>query len=362
MFSHDLRLVLSPEDQYWFQGGWQSYQGESTLYNEAFSPSEVAHGKHIWGGLMLPDSLPLLGNGMGDCLCMRFQGDGSVLELVEWHHEGSDWTHCGYSIQEALSANRVNFDASAVYSAPLSPVVVAETNCKRALQSRLHEVCAATGGRNLSRLAGVEWALFRTWLFDPSLIPEDKLKALSESLEIKAGELISQNWTLAAEQAESVLKLRDDLAWPYAVVGWANERNGRISAAKDAYRAGLMKLGSSSSFTSNWTRINSLLEGKFAAERLTALADSGLDSQAREYLDALKNRAVRRYWTGQAQRATERREYSRAYQDLYAAGWDQVYFNDIGEVLSLLTDAAAKAGFNTLAELASLHRRSLQAG
>jgi hypothetical protein len=164
-----LHLRLELEEQEWFQGGWQSFDGESACYNEAFDPNETAdHAKHLWGGQMLPDTFPVLGNGMGDCLNVRFNGDGSILEFVEWHHEGGHWNHWGYSIQQALSLNHAKFDQSEGLildpssRATLSPIVIGEATCRRALKSRLHEECALKGGGRLAKQLGVEWSLFRT--------------------------------------------------------------------------------------------------------------------------------------------------------------------------------------------------------
>jgi hypothetical protein len=350
----------------WFQGGWQSFDGDSACYNEPFNLKETLdHGKHVWGGQMLPDTLPILGNGMGDCVNVRFNGDGSISEFVEWHHEGGHWNHWGYSIQQVFSLNYLKFDRLEEFAfdlsshADLSPIVIREAACRRALRSRLHEVCAVKGGGKLAKQLGVEWNLFKTWLFDPALIPRDKVKLLATSLGIREEELISQNWALALEQAESILKLRNDLAWPYVVIGWACERERQIPKAKDAYRAGLMKLGSSASFTANWTRTNSARASKFAAERLIALGDSELDSDARNYIDALINRRTREYWLNQAERASERGDHGQAYQQFYAAGWDFFYSNDIGLILTSLMAEAEKAGLSTLAALASLHLESV---
>lgn len=314
---------------------------------------------------MLPDTLPILGNGMGDCVNVRFNGDGSISEFVEWHHEGGHWSHWGYSIQQVLSLNYLKFERLEEFAADLSshadlsPIVIREAACRRALRSRLHEVCALKGGGKLAKQLGVEWSLFKTWLFDPALIPSDKVKLLATSLGIREGELISQNWDLALEQAESILKLRNDLAWPYVVIGWACEREQQIPKAKDAYRAGLMKLGSSASFTANWTRTNSARASKFAAERLIALGDSGLDSDAHNYIDALTSGGTREYWLNQAERASERGDHGQAYQHYYAAGWDFFHSNNIGIILTSLMAEAEKAGLNTLAALASLHLGSL---
>jgi hypothetical protein len=361
-----LHLSLAPEEQAWFQGGWRAFDGESACYNQAFNPNDIAnHGKHVWGGQMLPDTIPIWGNGMGDCLNVRFKGDGSIFEFVEWHHEGGHWSHWGYSIQQVLCRNCQKFGRSEELlpdissHGELSPVVIGEATCRLALKSRLHEVCRVKGGGWLAKLLGVDWSLFKTWLFDPALIPRDKAELLSASLGIGEDELIFQDWALALEQAESVLKLRNDLAWPYAVIGWAYERQRKIPSAKDAYRAGLMKLGSSASFTANWTRTNSTRANKFAAERLIALCDSGLDSQARDYIDSLTGGRTREYWLNQAERASARGDHGQAYQHFYAAGWDFFFSNDMGTILSSLMMAAEKAGLGTLVVLASMHRESL---
>jgi hypothetical protein len=171
--------------------------------------------------------------------------------------------------------------------------------------------------------------------------------------------LIFQNWALALEQAESILKLRNDLAWIYVVIGWACERERKIQQAKEAYRAGLMKLGSSASFTANWTRTNPSRAGKFGAERLIALCDSSLDLQVYDYIDILKSGRTREYWLIQAERASVRGDHGEAYQHFYAAGWDLFYSNDIRIILNSFTTAAEKAGLSTLAAVASLHRDSL---
>jgi len=115
-----------------------------------------------------------------------------------------------------------------------------------------------TRGGKLAKQLGVEWNLFKTWLFDPALIPRDKVKLLATSLGIREEELISQNWALALEQAELILKLRNDLAWPYVVIGGACERERQIPEAKDAYRAGLMKLSLSA---------NGCSRGKISSKR-----------------------------------------------------------------------------------------------
>ncbi len=74
-------LQLSPSDKNWFEGGWRDFDGNASLYNQPLDPHEVLeHAEGIWGGMMLPDSIPLLKNGMGGSLCARFTNDGELLK------------------------------------------------------------------------------------------------------------------------------------------------------------------------------------------------------------------------------------------------------------------------------------------
>src|SRR5258708_23023019 len=57
----------------------------------------------VWGGQMLPDTLPFLGNGFGDHLCLRFNADGTLREIIRWCHEGGGWLPCGTSLESSLA-------------------------------------------------------------------------------------------------------------------------------------------------------------------------------------------------------------------------------------------------------------------
>ncbi len=56
----------------------------------------------IWGGFLLPDTLPIIGNDYGDWLCLRIAPDSTISELVHWSHCGGDWLPYGSSLAEAL--------------------------------------------------------------------------------------------------------------------------------------------------------------------------------------------------------------------------------------------------------------------
>ncbi len=56
----------------------------------------------VWPGLMLPDTLPLIGNEYGDWLCVRVDSSNRFGELVHWYHGGGDWIPVGRTIAEAV--------------------------------------------------------------------------------------------------------------------------------------------------------------------------------------------------------------------------------------------------------------------
>lgn len=56
----------------------------------------------IWGGLMPPDVLPLIGNEYGDWICGRIGPHDQIEELIFWYHGGGDWIPVGRTMQEAL--------------------------------------------------------------------------------------------------------------------------------------------------------------------------------------------------------------------------------------------------------------------
>jgi hypothetical protein len=57
---------------------------------------------------MPPNFLPLIGNGVGDWLCLRFvdpdvaQATGQATDVCHWYHGGGDWLPWGDSLAEAL--------------------------------------------------------------------------------------------------------------------------------------------------------------------------------------------------------------------------------------------------------------------
>jgi hypothetical protein len=89
-------LQLAPDDLNWFAGAWQYFQSAASSYNQPLDPKATLEcAESVWGGQMLPDTIPILANGAGDYLCARFNHDGTLSEIIEWRHEGYHWRHFG---------------------------------------------------------------------------------------------------------------------------------------------------------------------------------------------------------------------------------------------------------------------------
>jgi hypothetical protein len=58
--------------------------------------------KIVWPGLMLPDTLPILGNDYGDWMCVRVDQSNRFGELLHWYHGGGDWIPLGDRLAEAV--------------------------------------------------------------------------------------------------------------------------------------------------------------------------------------------------------------------------------------------------------------------
>ncbi len=355
-------LKLRPDDKLWFEAAWRDFDGERCMFNEALDPHEVLScGEHVWGGQMLPDTIPILANGCGDYLCARFSFDGTLSEIIEWQHEGSNWRHYGYSICEALALNRWEYrniegNDSENMSPPvgLSPVAAAEAACANALESKLQEVCHHFGGNKLANMVGVDWKEFRLWLPDPSEMPVPVRDQLASIIGVDPQELVIQDWDSARKHANAVLQLRTDLAWTYAVAGRAQERSGLADMALKMYEAGVRKLCSSTSFTDTWKH-NLTIGSKFAVDRLLNFPVDTLDPSSREYMVAVANNKLRDYWIAQSEAAVADGEFEAAYQCMYAAGWDDLYTDDILEILQALASLAKRASSPTLEAISSLH-------
>ncbi|HXM51470.1 MAG TPA: hypothetical protein VN956_26745 [Pyrinomonadaceae bacterium] len=311
----------------------------------------------VWGGLMLPDSLPLVSDGGGNALCLRFGFDGAVAEVIHWDHEGSLWKPFGRTLAEALVLDaafalidQIENDGepdsifieesfpladwatdwlpglskpilcSLLKDAPSLParlrelglarVAIAQWQCQRLLTNRLDRFCRRVGGGKIAKTLGVNWSEFRRWLADARLIPKDQRQALSTLTTIPFDELIYQDWENAALEARAVLDLRTDLAWPFAVIGRYKREQQDHAAAVDCYGAGVETLGTSEDFIANWKALFSN-QIKFIPSALASM-NPNLPDEQEEYLQLFFSsdpaQGVRDYWIKRGEAAESNKQ------------------------------------------------------
>ena len=320
---------------------------------ESCNPSEMAQ---VSGGQMLPDSLTLQTNGFGDALCLRFKPDGTVREVVFWNHEGSDWHPYAPSIEQALATTLCpDWEDDALSIGTAFDVEEQKRIAYRALHSGFGRACSRMGGESIARQLGVSWTSIRKWLWDTSLIPEDARQRLATILHDPTDEPFRQNWLTATQAAESILRTRRDLAWPFAVKGWSAERSGDIANAIEIYTSGLAALGSTAAFSDTFGFVENRSTPKFVVWRLVELAPQRIPPVCQAYLDAALEFRTRDYWIRQAEVHEQANQLEKTYECYYRVGWDSYGYDFMPETLNLLSGAATKMGSRTLEALAKHH-------
>lgn len=354
-------------------------------------------GTAIWGGLMLPDTLPFLSDGSGNSLCLRFGFDGTVSEVICWDHEGGGWKPYGKTLAESLlldaavvseETRDVNlftfadwalswistlevrrFDPSWNPEALLArmrelgvaEVALHQLQCERSLTTKLQRASRKVGGGKFARSLGVDWSKFKQWLFEPEVIPTEYEGVLSSLTNIPFTDLVYEDWESAAVEARAVLDLRTDLAWPFVVLGRHDERKGNVEGAINHYLAAQETAGSSAGFTAIWSVLSDW-RYSFPVGRLMALREPN-KLRDDDYLQALASgnpgQGIREYWIKKGEEAERTGRYNSAYRSYYQAGWDLPISTDIEMVLDRLERVSAKAGYDALALLARHHRMSL---
>lgn len=398
----------------WFDsGGWQlAGDGE---FNQAVSPEILLADtpEVLWPALMLPDSLPVLGNRNGDWLCLRVGRDSTVQEVVHWYHGGGDWIPWGKTLAEAIAFDSLHDrlpGRSLGHAVPAEPRRPADGDgalTKWAASWLPAEVRTALGSSSFPDLAavllehrvsevglrcelvlaaldsglrrslspeiaaelGIPWEPDAvSWLFDTALVDEGSRQELCRSV---GGTIdFHQDWSGAAAHAEAVCQQRGDLGWAFDVAGWAAEREGNFTTAIEFYRRGAVALAfadQSIRFRTHWFPQG---KGKFSLWRLETLKATVAEPSKAEpneidgYLQAiegadagtLRSRAAA-YWKTAAQAATEDDRPADAYEAHYRAGWD-LGLEDMGSYrqrLASLVEAAEKAGQEGRARVAQAH-------
>lgn len=321
-------LRLPPDLRAWIDDNvWENAGGAE--FSQPQSPEHLIEPNGtIWGGFMLPDTLPIIGNEYGDWLCLRVDADGSLREVVYWCHGGGDWIPYGRTLAEALlydAASRLIHQRKPEFTDPEPPpedvfrladwalgfVTTEESSPGRFwLDARLQqgdaELAAQAGRELLKQLAardiaevaarrdlcvsalgsrfrresnprlagalGVPWEPdFVRWQFDAALVPLVEQQRLEQHFDEPFATLAAQQWEAAEREALYVARKRQDLGWALEIAGWAAERRGDVATAIGLYDAGLMAPVFSDEavrFRTQWFPPG---YGKFAAYRLSEL-------------------------------------------------------------------------------------------
>lgn len=408
-------LRLPPDLVAWIDLGiWQQPGGAE--FNEPQPPDHLIEPNGaIWGGFMLPDTLPVIGNQYGDWLCLRIASDGSVREVVYWCHGGGDWIPYGRTLSEALlydAARRVLFDRKPEFTDPEPPpedvfrwatwaatqlpapqrsrvlpfwktptsdthqlldmladagIASEAVRCDRALAALASRFRRESNPRVASQL-GVPWEPdFMRWQFDAALIPVDGRAPLEHHFGEPFATLTAQDWDVAEGEAQAVA--RPDLGWAHEIAGWAAERRGDFPTAITRYAAGLHAPVFSDQAVSFRTQWFPPQYGKFAAFRLLELREHWPNQLLRDPYLALfpstdgdaPRAAVRDHWLALADDAEAAGDDAACYQHLYRAGWDLglPLLDEYGPLLERMASVAHRMGSPALARLARAHLRSL---
>lgn len=403
----DLRAWI--DDDIWRQAGGAEFSQPQTP-DHLIEPNGA-----IWGGFMLPDTLPIIGNEYGDWLCLRVDAEGSLREVVYWCHGGGDWIPYGRTLAEALlydAASRVLYNRKPEFTEPEAPAdevfrlarwalafvadgpsspgnfwqgsPAIEALLKQFATASIAEVVArrdlalaALGNRfrresnpRLAGTLGIPWEPdFVSWQFDGARVPLAQRPRLEQHFQEPFTSLAAQQWDAAEREALYICRKRQDLGWALDIAGWAAERRGDLPTAIGLYDAGLAApvFGDEAvRFRSQWFAPG---YGKFAAFRLAELqphlpAAVASNPYLRIYLEndepSLRDR-VRDHWLALADAAEGTRNYREAYQYLYRAGWDLGLpgLEEYGSLLERMARIADLASSPALAKLARAHRRSL---
>lgn len=405
--------MLSDDLTRWFDDElWNSVDSTGAMrYASPVAPQELLSDAPsvIWPALMPCDFLPVVGNQMGDWLCVRIDDDNRAGEMIQWYHGGGDWIPWGDSLPQAIlfdsmrgllpGGDRDHAVAAASTDQPRDEFTEDEDAITRWAKTRLPdaEVDSLEGLRGhdlaerllalgiashavrcqliidalsnplLDSAAVSQWrkqapdAVQRA-LFDNRLIPDDRLSHLTPHGATGEQLLSQQNWLAVETLAQSVSREAPHLAWGWDLLGYALERRGETAGAIEAYRKGL----DCSIFTDQTVRVRThgfSSDGqKFSASRLNRLDFRPTDPVEREYYSLLiesdedqRRDRVREYF---AERA--RRERGAAAHDLWKrAGWDlgAEPMAAFAELLEHVAATAEATGRHAQAALARTHRQ-----
>lgn len=348
---------------------------------------------------MTPDVLPILGNGAGDFLCIKFDHLNRSSQIVHWYHGGGDWIPWGRNLAEAIV-----FDSLADCLPGPGSVHAIAAEDPRPTDDRSLSIRES----NPKRDPLVAWALNHlpeeiSDAYDVGVAPEELAEILFKNDVAKTAvafewlqELLQPQTDHTAgdashgEQADRVARndvatknlnhaeeilceLREsdqELAWVWILSAHAAEQHGSTDTAIKNYVRAL----ACSSFSDQSIRLglnwNGDLSPKYAAARLLSdleslescksdLSQSGHIDIALfiERAEQTGVQEVSDFWMQVTKRHADAGDFAAAYGYLLRAGWD-VGAAPMSVYQSLIESAieyADKSGQRARAAVATAH-------
>lgn len=400
-------VKLSPELVSWFDEGIYEHMSGSE-FSEFFPPGQLVEpGSGVfWGGQMLPDTIPVCGNGCGDVLCLRIDTHGDISEVLHWNHEGGQWSPWGKTFSQAIlwdlakTVTETEFSPDEVFEeserilswalgwavkderlratlaealrygetgifkrifdAGLSETAASAHFCTQSLRHPLQEKVESEGGGPLAERLGIDWNDFAQWLIDPALIPGKYKKSLAQYAGVRIEDLDKIDRHGALAWASRAAEKRPDLAWPFAVKGKCDLTKGDIKSAAQCFVSEMKALMTTYDFTGGWFAQPFPHRERFERLKEHIIEDKAKDDGIVEFITMKVNLETRDYWIPKAKAAEKNKDYPHAFKYWYAAGWDEFYTGDMEIILDGLTRSAQAAGYEALLKISKFHQENLQ--
>jgi|LakMenE18May11ns_1017448.scaffolds.fasta_scaffold9944110_3 hypothetical protein len=344
----------------------------------------------IWAGLMQPDTLPLLGNGYGDWICVRINQQNSLGELIHWYHGGGDWIPVGSSISQAIV-----HDAIDSFRPKQKQMLRGAAESTQAYLSRSPEgfslrdftslLSERLGDSNSAILAQDAWQILHDRGYvsvvehlvncqlaaDASIgdLIEHYLNQALTDFSTPLSELPAEIWQTIGELCRSVTERRSDLGWSYALSGLSQQYAGQVESARETFFASRMASAFSDQSVRFRTHRFKQRYAKFSIAQLASENFQLLEVQAADpYLNLILNcppnqliQSVQCYWEDRASQAESLGDHHAAYEYWYRAGWDLgvVQLSDYHKILESMARSAQAAGWHGRAKVASIHLNCL---
>jgi hypothetical protein len=389
LISDRYEIELTPQWTDWFD--YAAHQlGHPGCFRQPVDIAGLCQVKptQIWGGFMLPDTLPIMSNGYGDWICVRVGNDNRLAELIHWYHGGGDWIPVGSCVAEAVLHDAVDLNRPVRKQMLRGAVESIRSQESQAFSANwsdwMHEALASKiSNEQVDQLPALLQAtrsgnysealeLMSQLGIAPEAVACDQIERLIHvsipSEQAALNMLDDADRARLATHCQNILARRDDLGWCHALLGLIEHLNGQKFNALQNYFAG--RFASAFSDQSVRLRLHRFEKrfGKYSIAQLAAnknyLSEAMLeDDYLKLFITSSTNLVdrVQEYWLTKAAAAIDAGDFDEAYSASYRAGWDlgAASLSGYRKILERLHDAAFRAGWQARAAVALSHLNCL---